>query len=100
MDEPAYPRSIRRRLKLALTDTPVVALLGPRQSGTSGKAEKGAWSFYIYNVENQFDRDLIKRMTPLIAETNSNAASLIAPAMISRLARLYTAINQSSPRSA
>ncbi len=35
MDEPAYPRSIRRTLKLALTDTPVVALLGPRQSGKS-----------------------------------------------------------------
>ena len=35
MDEPAYPRSIRRMLKLALTDTPVVALLGSRQSGKS-----------------------------------------------------------------
>jgi len=35
MDEPAYPRSIRRTLKLALTDTPVVALLGQRQSGKS-----------------------------------------------------------------
>ena len=33
MAETAYPRSIRSRLKLALTDTPVVALLGPRQSG-------------------------------------------------------------------
>lgn len=35
MAEPAYPRSIRRTLKLALTGTPVVALLGPRQSRKS-----------------------------------------------------------------
>ena len=35
MAEPAYPRNVRRTLKLALTDTPVVALLGPRQSGKS-----------------------------------------------------------------
>ena len=30
-----YPRTVQRTLKLALTDTPVVALLGPRQSGKS-----------------------------------------------------------------
>ena len=35
MAESTYPRNIRRTLKLALTDTPVVALLGPRQSGKS-----------------------------------------------------------------
>ncbi len=35
MAESAYPRNARRTLKLALTDTPVVALLGPRQSGKS-----------------------------------------------------------------
>ncbi|MDO8596366.1 MAG: ATP-binding protein [Sulfuricaulis sp.] len=35
MAESAYPRNVRRTLKLALTDTPVVALLGPRQSGKS-----------------------------------------------------------------
>ncbi len=35
MADPAYPRNVWRTLKLALTDTPVVALLGPRQSGKS-----------------------------------------------------------------
>ncbi|MSQ50281.1 MAG: ATP-binding protein [Betaproteobacteria bacterium] len=35
MADPTYPRSIWRTLKVALTDTPVVALLGPRQSGKS-----------------------------------------------------------------
>ena len=35
MAEFIYPRNVRRTLKLALTDTPVVALLGPRQSGKS-----------------------------------------------------------------
>ncbi len=35
MAESTYPRNVRRALKLALTDTPVVALLGPRQSGKS-----------------------------------------------------------------
>ncbi|MSQ72202.1 MAG: ATP-binding protein [Betaproteobacteria bacterium] len=35
MAESAYPRNVRRALKLALSDTPVVALLGPRQSGKS-----------------------------------------------------------------
>jgi len=35
MAESAYPRNVLRTLKLALTDTPVVALLGPRQSGKS-----------------------------------------------------------------
>jgi predicted AAA+ superfamily ATPase len=35
MAESAYPRNVRRNLKLALADTPVVALLGPRQSGKS-----------------------------------------------------------------
>jgi len=35
MAESAYPRNVRRTLELALTDTPVVALLGPRQSGKS-----------------------------------------------------------------
>ncbi len=35
MAESAYPRNVQRTLKLALTDTPVVALLGPRQSGKS-----------------------------------------------------------------
>ena len=35
MAESVYPRNVRRALKLALTDTPVVALLGPRQSGKS-----------------------------------------------------------------
>lgn len=35
MAESSFPRNILRTLKLALTDTPVVALLGPRQSGKS-----------------------------------------------------------------
>ena len=35
MDESAYPRGILRSLQEALSDTPVVALLGPRQSGKS-----------------------------------------------------------------
>ncbi len=35
MDESTYPRSILRSLEEALSDTPVVALLGPRQSGKS-----------------------------------------------------------------
>lgn len=35
MAESAYPRNVRRALRVALTDTPVVALLGPRQSGKS-----------------------------------------------------------------
>ena len=35
MAEPVYPRNVQRALKLALADTPVVALLGPRQSGKS-----------------------------------------------------------------
>ncbi len=35
MAESTYPRNVLRTLKLALTDTPVVALLGPRQSGKS-----------------------------------------------------------------
>lgn len=35
MAESSFPRNILRALKLALTDTPVVALLGPRQSGKS-----------------------------------------------------------------
>lgn len=35
MAEATYPRNVQRTLKLALTDTPVVALLGPRQSGKS-----------------------------------------------------------------
>ncbi len=33
--ESPYPRNVRHALTLALTDTPVVALLGPRQSGKS-----------------------------------------------------------------
>lgn len=32
---PAYPRNVRQALDTALSDTPVVALLGPRQSGKS-----------------------------------------------------------------
>src|SRR5687768_17093125 len=35
MAESVFPRNVRGTLKLALTDTPVVALLGPRQSGKS-----------------------------------------------------------------
>ena len=35
MTEPAYPRHIQATLDLALGDTPVVALLGPRQCGKS-----------------------------------------------------------------
>ncbi|MFM9970478.1 MAG: ATP-binding protein [Burkholderiales bacterium] len=35
MAESTYPRNIRRALKVALADTPVVALLGARQSGKS-----------------------------------------------------------------
>src|SRR5687768_521047 len=33
MAGPAYPRHVRQALDHALADTPVVALLGPRQSG-------------------------------------------------------------------
>jgi hypothetical protein len=35
MDDSVYPRSVQRGLQEALADTPVVALLGPRQSGKS-----------------------------------------------------------------
>ena len=35
MAKSIYPRSIQHTLKLALADTPVVALLGPRQWGKS-----------------------------------------------------------------
>ena len=35
MADSAYPRNVRGTLKLALADTPVVALLGARQSGKS-----------------------------------------------------------------
>jgi len=33
MAESVYPRNVQRTLKLALTDTPVVALLGPPAVG-------------------------------------------------------------------
>ena len=35
MADPTYSRNVRGTLRLALADTPVVALLGPRQSGKS-----------------------------------------------------------------
>jgi uncharacterized protein len=68
MDGPGYPRNIQAALDLALADTPVVAVLGPRQCGKTTLVRALAPGRAYYSLDED----------PLLATARSDPGGFIA----------------------